>query len=231
MPFREEQLDNPVWWALRGEQSPFAIASDDGSALRYRPTVSVFAAVDDVDARAWTALRQVAGPGGVVALMRAEIGPVSDGWTEVFRGAVVQMVAPTVAPDFETHPDVTELTEEDGDDMFTLATTTRPGPFEARTSDLGRFVGVRRDGALVAMAGERFRISGATEISAVCTAETERGQGWGAQLTLEVARHIQARGEVAFLHVEPANPALALYERLGFTQRRQSVVVAATRVE
>ncbi|MDH3706312.1 MAG: GNAT family N-acetyltransferase [Acidimicrobiia bacterium] len=224
----DEQLDNPVWWALTGPHRPFALRSADGTAARYRPDVAMFAAVDRVDGDAWAALHEVAGPGGVVALFRSEVGSVPDGWTEVYRGRAHQLTSPPV--DDDPDQNVVELGADDADAMYDLARATRPGPFEVETHRLGTYLGVRDGDRLVAMAGERFSVPGATEISAVCTHESARRQGWGARLTREVARRIQARGEMAFLHVEDTNTdALRLYRQLGFDERTVVEVVAVIR--
>nr|WP_240898070.1 GNAT family N-acetyltransferase [Agromyces luteolus] len=112
--------------------------------------------------------------------------------------------------------------------MLALARLTEPGPFEARTHELGGFVGVREPttGALVAMAGERMRPDGHTEVSGVCTHPDHRGRGLAAALSIAVARRILARSETPFLHAYARNrPAVALYERLGFVHRADVEVV------
>jgi predicted GNAT family acetyltransferase len=107
--------------------------------------------------------------------------------------------------------------------MLDLVRRTRPGPFEKRTYLLGGYLGIRRGGALVAMAGERMHPPGWTEISAVCTDPAQRGQGLAARLTLAVAAGIRDRGDVPFLHTGADNaPAIRLYEVLGFTLRRET---------
>jgi N-acetylglutamate synthase-like GNAT family acetyltransferase len=112
--------------------------------------------------------------------------------------------------------------------MLELTGVTEPGPFFVRTHEQGRYVGVRREGRLVAMAGERFRLPGFTEVSAVCTHPDVRGEGLGGALTLEISHGIRARGDEAFLHLLATNEtAHRLYLKLGFRDRRQNVVVAA----
>ncbi len=106
------------------------------------------------------------------------------------------------------------------EDMQALAEMTQPGPFHARTHELGDFVGVRENGKLIAMAGERMRVPGFTEISAVCTHPDARGRGLAAKLMRIVAAKIVARGEQLFLHVYPHNKgAISVYEKLGFRHR------------
>ena len=104
--------------------------------------------------------------------------------------------------------------------MVELATLTKPGPFGTRTHELGCYVGIRDGEKLVAMAGERLKVPGFTEVSAVCTHPDHLGKGYAARLMTEVIRRIRERGERPFLHVRSDNArAIALYERLGFGKR------------
>jgi predicted GNAT family acetyltransferase len=117
-------------------------------------------------------------------------------------------------------PEIVRLGPGDASEMVELAARTRPGPFEARTHEFGGYLGVRREGVLVAMAGERLHPPGWVEISAVCTDEAVRGQGLASRLVRAVASSISARGDRPMLHVATSNTAaIALYERLGFRTR------------
>ena len=104
--------------------------------------------------------------------------------------------------------------------MLRLTQQTNPGPFGPRTHELGQYIGVRVDGALAAMAGERMRLDGAVEISAVCVSPEHRGKGYAAFLVAWLVRKLREEGATPFLHVFTDNPAIALYERLGFTKRK-----------
>lgn len=126
------------------------------------------------------------------------------------------------------HPEAVRLGPADVPEMLDLVARTRPGPFEPRTVELGTYLGVRRGGALVAMAGERLRPPGWSEISGVCTDESVRGQGLGGGLVRAVAHEIGQRGETPFLHAAASNTgAVRLYESLGFALRRRTVFLAA----
>ena len=106
--------------------------------------------------------------------------------------------------------------------MIALTELTKPGPFYARTHELGVFLGVRIDGQLVAMTGERMKPGNYTEMTAVCVHPDHRGRGYGQLLLGAVARQIVARGEIPFLHVFTSNTsAIALYRRQGMEIRRQ----------
>jgi GNAT superfamily N-acetyltransferase len=223
-------LDNPAWAALAGPQAP--LAERRGRAARFPVDVSPFAGVaDPADPAAWADLARVVGPGGVAVLPHAPEHPPA-GWETVGAIPGVQMdgsglVGPSTgtAPD----PEVVLLGPADVPEMLDLAARTRPGPFLQRTLVLGTYLGVRRGGALVAMAGERMRPPGWTEISAVCTDPAHRGQGLAARLVRAVARGVRERGEVPFLHAAADNhAAIRLYGELGFTLRG-SVRFAAVR--
>ena len=104
--------------------------------------------------------------------------------------------------------------------MLALATATEPGPFGPETYRMGRYYGIRSDdGRLVAMAGERLRLNGFTELSAVCTLPEFQGHGYARALVTELATDTLSEGAVPFLHVKTENGAKALYEKLGFRVR------------
>jgi predicted GNAT family acetyltransferase len=120
--------------------------------------------------------------------------------------------------------EIVRLGPADAAEALDLVGRTRPGPFGPRTIELGGYLGIRREGALVAMAGERLRLDGYTEISAVCTDEDWRGHGFASRLTLAVAAGIRERGETPFLHTIATNTtAIRVYERLGFEFRRTTM--------
>jgi predicted GNAT family acetyltransferase len=118
--------------------------------------------------------------------------------------------------------EIVTLGVDDVPEMIALTELTKPGPFSARTHELGTFLGIRIDGRLVAMAGERMKPANYTEITAVCVHPTHRGRSYGQILLGEISRQILARGELPFLHVFSSNiPAIALYRRQGMAIRRR----------
>lgn len=130
----------------------------------------------------------------------------------------------------DTGEDIVPLTDADAPQMLALAKLTEPGPFLTRTHAMGRFLGVRIDGRLAAMAGERMRFPGYTEVSGVCTHPDFRGRGLARRLSAAVAKNIERRDQRPFLHAWRSNTAaIALYEALGFELRTEVNVSVLTR--
>ena len=210
-------LDRPVWAALTTRQTGIGLGNDQ--ARRYRPEINLFGASLDRSPQCLAALGKLAGVGGSLALVEA------DAWTDIPGTRVEkiafvdQMVWDGRAPENATVDHVT-LGDADAPEMLELATLTRPGPYSEATHRMGDFIGVRVDGQLAAMAGQRFRLPGYTEVSAVCTHPDHRGQGYAARLMQILIGRILAAGETPFLHTYPDNMgAIRLYEQLGFRLR------------
>jgi len=222
-------LDNPAWWALTGRQRALGRATP--LAARFDPEVSPFGAFDGMPTAAhWEEMAILVVPGSTVALISVEAGLVvpPTGWITSWESAGVQMVADVAGVERRGPPpgdgpsdQVVPLGVDDVPDMLSLVASARPGPFSNRTVEFGGYVGIRREGRLVAMAGERLRPPGFAEISAVATDASHRREGLGERLIRSVASTIVTRGEVPFLHAAAGNEnAIRLYEALGFTIRR-----------
>ncbi len=218
-------LDNPVWASLDGPHAKFA--ERHGRAARYPADIAAFAMPADIhDPRAWADLAQLFGPGADVFVAAPGLTP-PPGWAAPVVVPGVQMIdeGMPAAPDDEA----VVLGEADLVEILDLVERTKPGPFRPRTIDLGTYLGIRRDGKLIAMAGERLRPPGYTEISAVCTDPAYRGQGLAARLMGAVAHGIRARGDTPFLHAAGFNTgAIRLYEKLGFVHRTDVVFASYT---
>ncbi|MGW1407049.1 GNAT family N-acetyltransferase [Streptomyces sp. NPDC002403] len=217
-------LDSPVRAALTGPHAHFA--ERRGRILRYPADVAPWVAIPDAPrAEDWDDAAALVGPGGAVTIT-AFREPPPDDWEIVFRADGVQLVDTGV--ETAPLPEAVRLGPADVPEMLALVERTRPGPFLPRTVELGTYLGVRREGVLVAMAGERMHLPGWTEISAVCTDESARGQGLGTRLVRAVAHEIRQRGETPFLHAAASNTnAVRLYESLGFALRRRTSFLSA----
>ncbi|MFW7269024.1 GNAT family N-acetyltransferase [Gluconacetobacter sp. Hr-1-5] len=220
-------LDRPVWQALTGRQGNVAITC--GKARRFDPAYGPFAAAID---ESEPALRDLALLAAEDEIWLLEKNPplAIPGLTLLKRADCMQMVARTITP-APCRFHIAELGADDAQEMLALATMTQPGPFRPRTHALGPFIGIRDEGRLVAMAGERTQPAEYVEVSGVCTHPDHRGRGYAGFLMREVAARILARGTTPFLHCYATNTgAIALYRSLGFTpfQTVTSAVFATT---
>ena len=144
------------------------------------------------------------------------------GYQMIYRGDNIEAVK---------SDSIERLTEADAPAMLALATLTKPGPFLTRTHILGEFWGVKKNGQLIAMAGERLKHPGFSEISAVCTHPDFQGRGLGRNLCLTLMARIHQRGETPYLHAFSNNTnAIRLYEKLGFDLRLELQVAELKRV-
>lgn len=213
-------LDNPVWHALAGPQADFALKRPH--AKRYDPEIAPFFAVEEPSERALRDCGDLLGASPEIWFVRPEAVDASPGWAKTLARPVTQMILPPTAslkaPIIE--PKIIELRAVDAPAMLDLAIRMKPGPFASRTHELGTFLGIHDGDRLVAMAGERMRLPGLVEISAVATEPEYRGRGYAQALIAALATRIRASGQMPFLHLFADNEnAFALYRKLGFVQR------------
>ncbi|MBW4050092.1 MAG: GNAT family N-acetyltransferase [Proteobacteria bacterium] len=213
-------LDRPVWATLSTHHGRLAEGGE--RARRFLRDVNVFASACDDSPGALAALADLVRPGDSVFLLQAPPITLPPGLVAVREAKGVQMLAPSGTRFEPADEEMTPLDDADAAQMLALATLTEPGPFLERTHVMGSFLGIRIGGRLAAMAGERMRFPGYTEVSAVCTHPDFRGRGFARRLSAAVAHRIQARGDQAFLHAWKTNhTAISLYERLGFRLRTE----------
>jgi len=218
----EDLLDNPILNALLTDHHALAIS--DGEARRYPLAIGPLAGVPDQSWRNYESLRTLAGPGGLLGLFLSDEPALPDGWSLFRGGTLTQMICrkPVVA-EMRTLPataTMRRLASSDVPSMLQLAHLTEPGPFRERTMELGNFYGIFEGERLMAMAGQRTRVPGFVEVNAVCTHPDARGRGYAGNLMREVMSDIFEEGRTPYLHAFADNPAVRLYQSLGFTQRR-----------
>ena len=213
-------LERPVWASLTTYHAP--LSEGDELARRFVPDVNLFAATVDDSPAALAALAKLVGSRETIFLAQVPeiVVPPRFELLKMVKG--VQMVVRRDMSVETPREDIHVLTEEDAPEMLALARLTEPGPFLTRTHLMGTFRGIRIDGRLAAMAGERMRFPGYTEVSGVCTHPDFRGRGLARRLSAAVTACIEARGEQAFLHAWKSNHvAISLYEGLGFELRTE----------
>lgn len=223
-------LDRPIWSALTTRQS--ALAEGTALARRYHPDFTPFGAAADDSPEALASLAELVPQEGPLVLLQVGKSPLPPGTRAASTAVGVQMLLGTPPPPPSTDTPIERLDGADAPAMRALAKLTEPGPFCARTHELGIFFGIKAEGRLVAMAGERMKLDGFVEVSGVATHPDFRGRGYAAALTAHVAAHILRGGESPFLHAYATNRgAIALYQRLGFRIRTEVSVTVLARTQ
>lgn len=210
-------LDNPVWFALNSGHE--ALARRSGLARRYPGDVSPLAGIAKPTAAAFSDLANLLAIDEHIALVNADPLDLPAGWQVARTSPLEQMVCTEMTKPASVLP--IQLGPADVPEMLALTAATEPGPFLPLTIRMGRYFGIRsEDGRLAAMAGERLKPDGFTEISAVCTDPEFRGRGYGRRLVSSLAGMIMAESRIPFLHVLPENNgAKSVYEKVGFRLR------------
>jgi ribosomal protein S18 acetylase RimI-like enzyme len=209
---QQAYLANPFYAALTTDQS--AYAEHIGEAIRYRPEVLPFTAVATVDTVVdATQLRRDTDTNfcGILPHIEADT-------PGAIYAACLQMAWPKhdfKAP--EALPNEHELGAAEANEMLELTRVAFPGYFRADTYKLGRYIGIRIEGELVAMAGHRTHMPGLREISGVCTRPGHTGKGYAQHLIQRLIAD-NGTGETPYLHTVTTNTrAIAIYHALGFT--------------
>ncbi len=224
----ERVLDLVVWHSLGGAHA--GLARTNARARRYLPDVAPFADVADASPESLQALADLLVPGEAAVIMRTPALPHEVPVVQMTSMGMLRQMVARARPPRADRGGVVLLTRDDVPEIRALTALTNPGPFEARTFELGRFYGLRVGGQLIAMAGERMKLPGFTEISAVCTHPDHRGKGHARHLVEVLEEEIFARGETPFLHVLETNVAAGrLYLEMGFEVRHATEVLVLQR--
>ena len=222
-------IERPVWASLSTHQAH--LSEGNTLARRFVRDVNLFASARDDSPQALAALTDLVRPGETVFLLQVPDNVIPPGFVVAKAAKGVQMVATRRVPSEPAPAEIVTLGDADVPEMLALARLTEPGPFLPRTHSMGTFLGARIAGRLAAMAGERMHLPGHAEVSGVCTHPDFRGRGLAWCLSAAVTARIEARGERPFLHAWRDNqPAISLYEGLGFTVRTEVNVAVLKRM-
>ena len=212
-------LDRPIWNALTTRQQ--ALAEGGAVARRFPLTIAPFADMVDMSPESFAALGALMSGTEIAVLFTPDAVTAPDQFKTLLADTGEQMIG-TPAQSSLPGVEIVSLGVADVPEMIALVELTKPGPFSTRTHELGTFLGIRIDGQLVAMTGERMKPGSFTEMTAVCVHPDHRGRGYAQALLGAVARGIVDRGEIPFLHVFSSNAsAIALYQRQGMEIRRR----------
>ena len=216
-------LDNPIWNSLTTDHTHLALGERTGQRLarRYRSEIGPLSALKTPTPEAYADLARIIPDGDIAVLFLDEPAQPPPDWQLLRDGALIQMLCSTVPDTPRIAEPIIPLAAPDFPEMLSLAALTEPGPFRDKTPTLGGFFGIRVDGRLAAMAGQRLSPTGFTEVSAVCTHPDFRGRGYALALVATVARNIHAGSRTPFLTSFAANTgAIRVYQQAGFVHRR-----------
>lgn len=222
---KHHPLNRPIWNSLITGHKRFAVGGK--TARRFLDTVSPFAGVPDESPESLAALADLVPMGEQVMMIQLDPIPCPPSCEVMLSATGVQMAFTGFKRPETQRFEIEPLTPADVDEMVALAELTKPGPFLSRTHELGNFMGVRKDGKLIAMAGERLKHEQHTEVSGVCTHPDHQGQGLARELSVAATKAILDRGETPYLHAFADNSAaIGLYESIGFRIRTRLHVAA-----
>ncbi len=208
---------NPVWHALHGPHRHLAIVAE--GACRYPADVAPFAAISAPERHSFEGLRSLLAPGESVWIV--DYGCTAPGLRVVESLGCLQMALPSNVDPPRESLEVLPLTAADADEMVALTELAFPGFFRSKTYRMGSYCGVRVEGKLIAMGGERLRIAAHPELSAVCTHPAHRGKGLASAVIGHLVRRHRREGLRSWLHVGAQNTrAVDLYSSLGFATVR-----------
>jgi ribosomal protein S18 acetylase RimI-like enzyme len=214
-----EPLENSIWNSMTTTHASIALAR--GLARRFPSDIGPLSGLKEPTAEAYADLAAITPEGDIAILFLDEKAVVPKGWELLRDGLLVQMVCRELPAEPALADPIIPLGAEDVAEMVALATLTEPGPFREGTPSLGGFLGIRVDGRLAAMAGQRLSPGTFTEVSAVCTHPDFRGRGYARALVAAVARQVHAKGRTPFLTTLAANTgAIKVYQQVGFVTRR-----------
>ncbi len=212
------ELDNPAWSALTSEHREFAVGG--GLAKRYRPDIVSFTAFAEPSEEAAASLDPFLTAGEQFFII-GELPPLPAGWEVKNDLVCLQMVYGSTAG-IPGSSDIQLLEEQHAREMYDLVQLVQPGYYLLNTHRMGRYYGIRQEGQLVAIAGERMRTDRFSELSAICTHPGFTGRKYAQQLIAHLVNSNLADGKIPFLHVSEKNErAIGLYEHMGFATRRK----------
>ncbi len=212
------KLDNPAWYSLSETHQDFAV--DYNTLKFYRPDYCAF--------------------GGWIA-NAGNISSGIDSYAVLAESFFIIGERPALSPQLKINKEIiclqmvlnsrtnavikdeiimlgTAHTEE----LYELVNLVQPGYFNRKTALLGNYVGIFKEEKLVAVTGERMKMNGFTEVSAVVTRPGYTGKGYAKQLLAHTTGNIFSQHKIPYLHViEDNEPAIRLYQQLGFTTRRK----------
>ncbi|HEY0679988.1 MAG TPA: GNAT family N-acetyltransferase [Chitinophagaceae bacterium] len=211
----EALLDNPVWHSLAETHHDFAVNYE--GVKFYHPDYCPFGGFSDIDKTQESISRYAELTDNFYVVGNK---PIFNDNLRLNKELVCNQMILDKPIEIEINELIVEL--RDDRELFKLVNLVQPGYFKNKTSHLGNYYGIFKSGELIAVTGERMKMSSFTEVSAVVTHPDHTGKGYAKQLVAHTANKIFCENKIPFLHVAETNAgAIKLYEKLGFRTRRK----------
>lgn len=211
------KLDNPAWYSLEETHHQHAIGNEEVKS--YKKNIVSFVALRPGLKSISNYLNQLIGSGESFFIIN-ELPALPANYTIESKLACVQMIC-SVLINNPINAAIEKLGDADEREMTTLINLVQAGYYLPGTRLMGDYFGIRDNGQLVSITGERMRMDSFTEISAVVTHPEFTGRKYAQQLITHTTNKNLTVGITPFLHVAETNEtAIKIYEYLGFIKRR-----------
>lgn len=212
-----DKLDNPAWFSLNETHQSFAIG--DGEIKFYQPQVCPFGGIDSKHPDLISFFKKHLELNSFFIIGDK---PIETPDLVLEKELVcLQMVCP-IPIKMQFTENIILLKELHKKPLTDLVNLVQPGYFKEGTWLMGNYYAIYKNEQLVSVAGERMKMDGFTEISAVVTHPDFTGKGFAKQLVAHAANKNFEHHRMPYLHVAETNTAaVGLYKKLGFVTRRK----------
>lgn len=214
----EEKLKNPVWHSLNETHNTFLIKFD--GVQFYNPETSIFGAFfnETKTAEAMNAYSKIVDKFFMVSENQV---PIIDDTNLILVKKILgcQMVLDQFI-EIEITEKIVLLTEKYIDEIYDLIWLVMPGFYKKGGYYMGKYYGIFKDDKLVSITGQRMQTNDFIEISGVVTHPDFTKKGYAKQLVSYTTNEILKQKKLPILHTTKGNPAIMLYEKIGYKLTR-----------
>lgn len=213
----EYKLDNPVWNAVSEIHSRFSI--DYNGTKFYNTDYCPFGGFIDIESTKEATFQYSSLTNSFFIV---GIQPALPDSLKIEKELVCLQMIISQKIELPIDAEIVELTKDHNEALCNLVNLVQPGYFKNKTPFLGDYFGIFKNQQLIAITGERMKMTNFTEVSAIITHPDHTGKGYAKQLIAHVVNRIFDQNKIPFLHVVESNiGAIKLYEKLGFVTRRK----------
>jgi GNAT superfamily N-acetyltransferase len=212
-----DKLDNPAWHSLNETHRSFAIGDDE--IKFYQPGICSFGGINSKQPDLISFSNKYKELSSFFII--GEKPTTSSNLIIEKELVCLQMICSDQIV-IDRSEEIINLNKTYEKELYELVNLVQPGYFEKDTSLMGDYYGIFKNDKLIVVTGERMKMFGFTEISAVVTYPGFTGKGYAKQLIAYTANKNFEQNIVPYLHVAETNSnAIMLYEKLGFVTRRK----------